>query len=134
MNEELNEYRISEDRASVQIEEVAALLKSSYWAYDRSKEAIEISIKNSVCFSMFHGKSQIGFARVVTDYASVAYIADLIIREDHRGKGLGKLLTKTIVSDPRWENIFKFLATDDAHGLYEKFGFLTSAKLMSTKI
>ncbi|KXF83324.1 GNAT family N-acetyltransferase [Enterovibrio coralii] len=127
-------YRISDDREDVQFDKVESLLRSSYWASERSVETIKVSISNSVCFSLFADKTQIGFARVVTDFASVAYIADLIIQEDYRSQGLGKWLIETIVSDPRWEAKFKFLVTDDAHGLYEKYGFSGSSKLMSTKV
>ena len=134
MHYENENYKISDDREEIQLGMVESLLKSSYWASERSLETIELSIKNSVCFSLFCDGIQVGFARVVTDYASVAYIADLIIHPDHRSKGLGKWMFRVIVSDPRWCSKFQFLATDDAHGLYEKFGFSNSKKLMSTKI
>ena len=91
-------------------------------------------IGNSICFSLLHKGEQVGFARVVTDFASVAYIADLIIHPDHRGRGLGKWMFGEITNDPRWSAKFQFLATDDADGLYEQFGFSGSSKLMSTKI
>ena len=127
-------YRISDDREDIQLDKVEQLLRSSYWASERSLETIKISIANSVCFSLFFDDVQVGFARVVTDFASVAYIADLIVDPEHRSKGLGKWLTEIIVNDSRWCSKFQFLATDDAHGLYEKYGFSTSDKLMSTKI
>jgi GNAT superfamily N-acetyltransferase len=128
------DYSISDDREAVQLEKVAALLKTSYWANERDLETIQTSINNSICFSLFHHQEQVGFARVVTDMASVAYIADVIIAPSHRGKGLGKWLVETVVTDPRWSNRFQFLATDDAHSLYERHGFSGSHKLMSTKI
>ena len=134
MNYADGNYRISDDRDEVQLDKVESLLKSSYWASERNQETIKISIKNSICFSLFCDGIQVGFARVVTDFASVAYIADLIIHPDHRSTGLGKWLFKIIVNDPRWHSKFQFLATDDAHILYEKFGFSGSHKLMSTKI
>jgi len=131
---EESEYKISDDREEVQLDQVVALLKKSYWAKSRNIETIKISISNSVCFSVFYDNLQVGFARVVTDYSSMAYIADVIIDDDHQGKGLGKWLMETIVGDSRWRDKFQFLATDDAHSLYEKFGFSGSVKLMSTKI
>jgi len=134
MNYQHGNYRISDDRSSIQIDQVESLLRSSYWAGERSLETINVSIANSVCFSLFCGDTQIGFARVVTDFASVAYIADLIIHPDHRALGIGKWMFGVIVNDPRWCSKFQFLVTDDAHGLYEKFGFSASSKLMSTKI
>ena len=128
------DYTISDDREAVQLDRVAALLKTSYWAKERDLETIRLSIANSVCFSLFHQQEQVGFARVVTDMASVAYIADVIIDSSHRGKGLGKWLVETVLSVPRWSNRFQLLATDDAHTLYDRFGFSGSHKLMSTKI
>ncbi|AAZ24310.1 GNAT family N-acetyltransferase [Colwellia psychrerythraea] len=127
-------YYIYDDRNKVQFDEVKSLLKQSYWASDRDVETIQISIKNSICFSLFHNKIQVGFGRVVTDFASVAYISDVIIDSEHRSEGLGKWLVDTIVNDPRWKSKFQLLVTDDAHSLYEKFGFSSSHKLMSTKV
>ncbi|MBM7424680.1 GNAT family N-acetyltransferase [Spongiibacter marinus] len=129
-----DEYRISDDRSDVQLDKVEVLLRSSYWAKERPRETMVVSIENSICFSLLHKNEQVGFARVVTDFASVAYIADLIIHPDHRGRGLGKWMFGKISNDPRWNAKFQFLATDDAHGLYEQFGFSGSSKLMSTKI
>jgi len=131
---EHDNYLISDDRGEIQIDVVESLLRSSYWASERSLEAIRMSIANSICFSLFCRGVQVGFARVVTDFSSVAYIADLIIHPDHRSKGIGKWMFGVIVNDSRWCSKFQFLATDDAHGLYEKFGFSGSEKLMSTKI
>ena len=128
------DYHIHDERNMIQLNKVESMLKSSYWASERDSKTIQTSIDNSVCFSLHHGNNQVGFARVVTDYASVAYIADLIIEPNHRGKGLGKWLMETIVNDSRWINKFQFLVTDDAHKLYEGFGFSGSPKLMSTKI
>lgn len=134
MSYENGNYRISDDRNDVQIDKVEALLRLSYWAKERPLETMMVSIENSICFSLFHKDEQVGFARVVTDFASVAYIADLIIHPDHRGKALGKWMFGEINNDPRWSSKFQFLATDDAHTLYEQFGFSGSSKLMSTKI
>ena len=131
---EYEDYRISDDQDEIQLEIVESLLRSSYWASERSLETMKISIANSICFSLFFNGDQVGFARVVTDFASVAYIADLIIHPDHRSKGIGKWMFGVIVNHPRWCSKFQFLATDDAHGLYEQFGFSGSNKLMSTKI
>ncbi|WP_114764532.1 GNAT family N-acetyltransferase [Vibrio rhodolitus] len=127
-------YRISDNRDEVQLDQVESLLRSSYWARERSIETIKVSISHSVCFSLFVDEHQIGFARVVTDFASVAYLADLIIHQDYRGQGLGKWLVQTIVDDPRWVSKFQFLVTDDAHSLYGKFGFSGSSKLMATQV
>ncbi|WP_415892186.1 GNAT family N-acetyltransferase [Neptuniibacter sp. PT8_73] len=134
MEYRLGEFCIYDEREKVVIESVTALLEQSYWANQRSLDVIKTSIENSVCFSLFKGEKQIGFARVVTDFASVAYLADVIIDEQFRGQGLGKWLTETMVNDPRWKDKFKFLVTDDAHSLYSRLGFSSSGKLMSTKV
>lgn len=134
MNYENGNYRISDDRGDIQLNRVESLLRLSYWAKERSLETIKVSIENSICFSLFFEDVQVGFARVVTDFASVAYISDFIIAPDHRGNGLGKWLFGIIKNDSRWCSKFQFLVTDDAHGLYEKFGFSCSHKLMSTDV
>ncbi len=125
------DYHIYDDKKMIQFEQVESLLKKSYWANTRDTETIQTSIDNSVCFSLFYHELQVGFGRVVTDYASVAYISDIIIDPEHRNNELGKWLVETIVNDSRWKNKFQFLITDDAQSLYEKFGFSTSNKLMS---
>lgn len=127
-------YYIYDDRKKIQLDAVKSLLKQSYWANDRDIETIQVSINNSICFSLFHQEKQIGFGRVVTDFASVAYISDVIIDSEHRSEGLGKWLVNTIVNDSRWKNKFQLLVTDDAHSLYQMFGFSSSHKLMSTKV
>ncbi|BCD97720.1 GNAT family N-acetyltransferase [Marinagarivorans cellulosilyticus] len=131
---ECKSYRVSDDRNDVQLDKVESLLRLSYWAGDRPLETIKVSIENSICFSLFSDELQVGFARVVTDFATVAYIADLIIHPDHRDKGIGKWMFELIHNDPRWCSKFQFLATDDAHALYEHFGFSGSSKLMSTTV
>lgn len=134
MNYERENYRLSDDRNDVQLDRVESLLRSSYWASERPIETMKASIENSICFSLFFDTVQVGFARVVTDFASVAYIADLIIHPNHRAKGIGKWMFEVIHNDSRWCSKFQFLATDDAHELYEQYGFSGSNKLMSTKI
>ncbi|RJG47772.1 GNAT family N-acetyltransferase [Motilimonas pumila] len=129
-----NGFCIDDERESVQLEKVEALLRASYWASERSLDLIKMSIEHSVCFSLFQGHEQIGFARVVTDFASVAYISDVIIEPEFRKLGLGKWLTETIVNDPRWKDKLQILVTDDAHTLYERIGFGNSHKLLSTSV
>jgi N-acetylglutamate synthase-like GNAT family acetyltransferase len=133
MKYEKNGFQIYDEREKIQLDKVVSLLRQSYWANERLIETIKLSIENSVCFSLFKNEEQIGFARVVTDFASIAYIADVIIDPVYRKMGLGKWLTGTIVNDPRWKSKFQFLVTDDAHGLYERIGFANSEKLLSTK-
>ena len=133
MNIAKEKYRISDDKSEIQIKKVEALLSNTYWANDRDMHTIALSIENSICFSLFHAGVQIGFSRVLTDYASVAYIADVVIDINYQGNGLGRWLVETTITDERWNNKFQILATDDAHELYEKYGFSCSNKLMSRK-
>ena len=128
------DYHIYDDRNKIQLDQVESLLKKSYWANERNIDTIKVSISNSICFSLFYKGTQIGFGRVVTDFSSVVYISDVIIASEHRSKGLGKWLIETMVYDPRWKGVFQLLVTDDAHTLYEQFGFSSNNQLMSTKV
>ena len=117
------EYSILEGQDAVDAAAVHALLKTSYWAKDRPLAVIEKSIENSLCFSLFRGDSQIGFGRALTDFATYAVLLDVIVREDHRGKGLGKWLIECMTTHPSIRGVRQVLWTTDAERLYEKFGF-----------
>jgi GNAT superfamily N-acetyltransferase len=101
------------------------LSNRSYWARGRSRELIEKSIANSLCFGLFNpADQQMGFARIVTDFTFFAWLMDVFILEEYRGQGLGKMLISTIFSDPALKQIKRWgLGTRDAHGLYRQFGF-----------
>ena len=126
MKYEYLDYEVTDDKSKVNLDAVHKLLSTSYWAADRSKEIVMKTIENSICFSALHSDKQVGFARVVTDYAVFSWIADVIIHPDHRGKGLGKFLMECIESHPDIPLSLQILRTRDAHGLYEKFGFTHS--------
>ena len=119
------EFTISTRRERLQIDAIHRFLsEDSYWAKERTREQTETAIKNSLCFGVYKGENQIGFARVVSDYATFAYLGDVYITEEFRGKGLSKWLMETIVNYPDLQNLRRWvLATRDAHELYEKFGF-----------
>ena len=119
------EYLISTDKSKIDVEAVYDYLcHRSYWAKGRSLERVKKSIDNSICFGLYHSEGKmLGFARVVTDHVVFAYLMDLFIFEEHRGKGLGTKLVKHIVEHPDLQVRLWFLATNDAHGLYKKFGF-----------
>ncbi len=122
---EPNDVQISTDKSLLDTGVIFNFLSTSYWAKGRSLEVIRKSIRNSLCFGVYLNRKQIGFARVVTDYATFAYIADVFILEDHRGKGFSKQLMAVIIGYPELKNIRRWmLATKDAHNLYNKFGFL----------
>ena len=126
MNEWQNgEFTISTERNRLQIEAIYKYLsEESYWAQSRSKEQTITAIKNSLPFGVYKGENQIGFARVVTDYATFAYLGDVYILKEFRGQGLSKWLMDVIVGHPELQGFRRWvLATKDAHTLYEKFGF-----------
>ncbi len=119
------EFTISTDRNKLQLDIIHKFLsEESYWAKERTREQTERAIENSLSFGVYKGEKQIGFARVVTDYATFAYIGDVFILNEFRGRGLSKWLMETIVNYPDLQNLRRWiLATRDAHALYEKFGF-----------
>ena len=119
------EFTISTDRASLQIDVIHKYLsEESYWARERTLKQTETAIKNSLPFGVYKGENQVGFARVVTDYATFAYLGDVFILPEYQDSGLGKILMKAIVEHPDLQNLRRWiLATKDAHTLYEKYEF-----------
>ncbi|WP_344973969.1 GNAT family N-acetyltransferase [Compostibacter hankyongensis] len=120
-----NDFYVSTDKSMLDTGMIFDFLSNrSYWAAGRSRQAVESSILNSLCFGVFDRRGgQVGFARVVTDYAVFAWILDVFILESHRGLGLGKLLLQEITAHPQLQDLKWGLETKDAHGLYEQFGF-----------
>ncbi|MBU7315745.1 GNAT family N-acetyltransferase [Paenibacillus oleatilyticus] len=116
-------YRINDCREELQPDVIYALLQTSYWAAHRSKETVLRSFENSLCFGLYYGEAQVGFMRVVTDYATFAWVCDVIVHPDHRGQGLGKSLMQFLVEHPAVQGTRMVLGTRDAHGLYEQYGF-----------
>lgn len=119
------EYSISTDPLKLNIDIIYNYISNeSYWGRGRSLEVIKKSIENSLPFGIYYKNEMIGFARVLTDYATFAWIADVFILEEHRGKGLSKWLMETILAHPKLQGFRRWvLATKDAHELYRKFGF-----------
>lgn len=128
-----NKFKIYDVPDMVDLIVVSKWLSTSYWAKDRSIEKIEQSINNSVCYSVYDQKQQIGFARMVSDFASFGYLADVYIDEKYRGEGVGKMLLDSISSDVRWKDLLIILSTKDAHDFYKKYGFGCNDSLMSTR-
>ena len=120
-----NEFVISTDKNRLQTALIHKfLIQESYWANTRTLEQTERAIENSLCFGVYHGEKQIGFARVISDLATFAYLGDVFILKEFRGRGLSKWLMETVVSYPDLQGLRRWiLATKDAHGLYEQFGF-----------
>lgn len=121
------QFFISTDKSKLDLGLITDFLNhKSYWAKTRSKSTIEKSIANSFCFGVFDKENkQIGFARVITGFAVFAWLLDVFILEEYQGKGLGKMLMQEIMSNEDLQGIRRWgLGTNDAHGLYKKFGFL----------
>ena len=119
-------FHISTDKNLLDINLIESFLSNrSHWAKGRSRQTIERSIENSLCFGIYDGgNKQVGFARVVSDFAVFAWLMDVFIVEECRGKGLGKQLIASIMSHEKLQEIKRWgLATKDAHGLYEQYGF-----------
>jgi GNAT superfamily N-acetyltransferase len=123
-------FSISTDQSKMDVGVIHEFLsESSYWAQNRPLDVVQTSIQHSLCFGVYDGDQQVGFARVVTDYATFAWLCDLFILESHRGRGLGKWLVECIVSYPDLQSVRKFLlATRDAHELYRRYGGFESLK------
>lgn len=127
MEEMFQEYLISTDKSKIQIEQVEKLMKQTYWAAERSMDVMQRAIANSMCYGIYDKDQMlVGLARVVTDYATIYYVCDVIIDQQHRKCGLGKKLLHTITNDGEIKKLRGILVTKDAHGLYEKYGFLKS--------
>lgn len=118
-----NDYLISDNKNLLQIQKVHALLQTTYWANNRELKAIKKSIDNSLCFGIYKENIQVGFARCVTDYATVYWLCDVVIDDNHRGLGLGKTLIKAVTEHDALQSLLGILGTKDAHGLYEQYGF-----------
>ena len=118
------EFVISTDRERLDLDVIHGFLTDCYWAKGIPRELVARSIENSLCFGVYSEGRQVGFARVISDYATYAYIGDVFVLEPYRGHGLGKWLMECIMRDPRLRGLRRWsLVTDDAHGLYEQFGF-----------
>ena len=125
----IHEYEFSSDKKNMNVDAIHSYLSRSYWAENVPHDIVTKAIENSLCFGVFYNKSQIGFARLITDTATFAYLADVYILEEHRGKGLSKKLLETIIAHPQLQGLRRMvLATSDAHTLYEKFGFKQLSK------
>jgi GNAT superfamily N-acetyltransferase len=119
-------YEISTAPGRVHLDAVHAYLTRSYWAEGIPKDVLAKAVAGSLCFSLFDGGAQIGFARVVTDRATFAYLCDVYVLEEYRGQGLGKWLVEVVASHPDLLGVRRFvLVTRDAQRLYEPFAFKT---------
>jgi GNAT superfamily N-acetyltransferase len=117
-------YEVDDDPERIDVDAVHAYVTGSYWAKGRSREKMEAAIAGSArVIGVYHGSDQVGFARVISDATTYAYLADVYVLEDHRGKGLGVELVREAVESKPWSGFSWHLRTKDAHELYKKFGF-----------
>ncbi len=125
MKEELqHRFYISTDKTKLDIKMIHDFLKNSYWAENIPLAIVKKAIQNSLCFGLYEGKKQVGFARVITDYATSALLKDVFILEPYRGQGLGKWFVEFILEYPDLQDVQRWLlGTKDAHGLYRRYGF-----------
>jgi GNAT superfamily N-acetyltransferase len=124
MNFEQQGFSISTDKSKLDLEMICTFLSSAYWANQRNRETVLKSLEHSLCFGLYHFDNQIGMARVITDHATFAYLCDVFVLEEFQGRGLGKFLMQTVLEYPDFTKLRRImLATKDAHGLYQQFGF-----------
>lgn len=123
------EYSISTDRQRLDLTALHAFLSASYWSPGLPRDVLARAVEGSLCFGLFKANVQVGFARVVTDRATFAYLCDVYILKDHRGRGLACRLLDAVVGHPSLQGLRRFvLVTRDAHGLYERYGFKPLAR------
>jgi GNAT superfamily N-acetyltransferase len=123
------DYEISSDPARLDVDAIHAYLTRSYWSPGIPRDVVARAIAHSICFGIYHGDAQVGFARVITDEATFAYLADVYVLEDHRGQGLARRLMAEVMAHPALQRIRRFmLVTRDAHGLYRQVGFSEVAR------
>lgn len=119
------EFTITDRREDLDVETIHNFLRESYWAKGIPRVIVEKSIKNSLCFGLYHSSKQIGFGRVISDQATFAYLADVFVVPTYRGRGLGKWLVSCVLAHPKLQGLRRWLlATLDAHALYEQNGFV----------
>jgi ribosomal protein S18 acetylase RimI-like enzyme len=116
-------FSVNTDPKLLNLDFIHEFLSKSYWARDRSKETITKSLEHSLCFGLYNGETQIGFARVVTDYGTFAYLFDVFVDEKFRGNKLGKWMMETVLEHPELLEVNWMLKTRDAQAFYQKLGF-----------
>ncbi|MCO4294250.1 GNAT family N-acetyltransferase [Solitalea sp. MAHUQ-68] len=120
-----NGFTISTDKQKLDIDSIHEFLSTkAYWCLNIPKDRVQLAIENSLCFGVYEGNKQIGLARVISDFSTIAYLGDVYILEEYRGKRLSKWLMETIMNHPNLQGLRRWiLLTGDAHGLYRQFGW-----------
>jgi len=125
----MDPYQVTTDKSKFNFELIYQFISNSYWAKNIPRQVMKKAIDNSLCFGVFDGLCQVGFARVVTDGATFGYLADVFVLPSHRGLGLSKLMMEKIIIHPELQGLRRMmLATADAHGLYQQFDFKPLSK------
>jgi ribosomal protein S18 acetylase RimI-like enzyme len=119
------DYELSDDATRIDLDRVCDLLRDTYWAADRSREQIALSLRHSLCFGVFHGERQVGLARVLSDQGASSYLCDVVIDPEHRSRGLGGWLMRSILRHPAVVRTRMLLVTRDAQEFYRRLGFTT---------
>ena len=120
----MSAYEVTSDKSRFDVDAIHAFLSQTYWATGIPRATVERAIENSVCFGVLYEGAQVGFARMITDKATFAYLSDVYVLDAHRGKGLARLIMNAVQRHPDLQGLRRMLlATRDAHGLYEKYGF-----------
>lgn len=118
------DFSISNDKRKLQLKTIHNFLTNCYWDKGISYKEVREKLRNSYCFGLYYKNKQIGFCRVITDFITLSYLADVFILKEYRGKGLSKWLMKCVINHPELKHVKTWmLKTSDAHGLYEKYGF-----------
>jgi ribosomal protein S18 acetylase RimI-like enzyme len=123
------DIEISTDPARIDVDVVHGYLSTSYWAQGRPRATVQRSIQHSLCFGAYHSGRQVGFGRVITDYAVFGYVADIFVLPEFQGRGIGKAIVRSMMEHPQLQGLqLMLLRTRDAHGLYRQFGFEVLAR------
>lgn len=131
----MREYRITEDKTTLSVKVIKDFLNNhSYWGKNRTGEQIIRSIENSLCFGMYIDNEQIGFARVVTDFTTMYYLADVFIVPGFQKERYGRKLIEYVVNHPKLKNLLGILLTQTAHSLYKQFGFSSDDKRIAERV
>lgn len=118
-----NQFVISDNKELLDLDVIKGFLSRSYWANKRPEKRTLRSIENSVCYGVYEGRKQVGYARVITDHATMYYLCDVFIDEDYRGMGIGKKLVESLTTSDEYKDLMGLLGTKDAHELYKQYDF-----------
>lgn len=123
-------FCLSTDKTKLDIDSIHQFLSTkAYWALNIPKDKVRTTIQNSLCFGVYIDEKQIGFAKIISDFSTIAYLGDVYILEEYRGNGLSKWLIETIMAHPDLQGLRRWiLLTGDAHGLYRRFGWTDIAE------